>query len=234
VNRIALAALAATMLVTPAAAADVSGNWTFVGEVVGNAINMKCAFRQEAGKIAATCTHQGLPTGPTTVDVSGDQVTFSHQVDNGNAYDLTFTGTLDAAGNSMKGDIAVAGVSGTFSGTRDEPKALAPPDSPKIDISGNWTFVGDVVGNPINMKCAFKQDAAAITGTCTHEGHPGSPTTGGVEGDKVTFRHQVEAGGQVYDLTFAGTLDAAGLSMKGEVPVEGVTGTFSGTKDKEQ
>jgi hypothetical protein len=97
------------------------------------------------------------------------------------------------------------------------------------DVSGNWTFSGDVVGNPISMKCTLKQDGGKITGSCTHEGRPASPTTGTIEGDKVTLNHSVEA----YDLTFTGTLDAAGTSMKGAIAVANVEGTFSGTKDPE-
>ena len=95
------------------------------------------------------------------------------------------------------------------------------------DISGNWTLTGDVVGNPISMKCSLKQEGTKVTGTCTHEGRDASPTTGTVEGDKVTLTHSVD----VYDLTFTATLDAAGTSMKGAIAVANVEGTFSGTKD---
>jgi hypothetical protein len=52
-----------------------------------------------------------------------------------------------------------------------------------------------------------------------------------VAGDTVTLRNQVLRE-ELYDLVYTGTLDAAGTSMKGEIAVEGVTGTFSGTKDK--
>jgi hypothetical protein len=114
---IILTALAAAAFALPLAAADVSGTWTFAGDVVGNAINMKCAFKQEGGKVTGVCTHLGHADSPTAGDVAGDKVTFQHKVDE---YDLTFTGILDAAGTSMKGDIAVAGVAGTFSGTKDK------------------------------------------------------------------------------------------------------------------
>lgn len=112
-----LAAPTAMVFALPLAAADVSGTWTFAGDVVGNAISMKCAFKQESGKVTGTCTHQGRADSPTTGDVAGDKVTFRHRVDE---YDLIFTGTLDEAGTSMKGEIAVAGVAGTFSGTKDK------------------------------------------------------------------------------------------------------------------
>ncbi len=35
------------------------------------------------------------------------------------------------------------------------------------DISGSWSIEGDVVGNPVAMKCAFTQEGAKFTGTCT-------------------------------------------------------------------
>jgi hypothetical protein len=95
------------------------------------------------------------------------------------------------------------------------------------DISGSWTFAGDVVGNPISMKCTLKQEGTKVTGTCTHEGRGASPTTGTVEGDKVILTHSVEA----YELTFTGTLGADGTSIKGGIAVANVEGTFSGTKD---
>ena len=114
------AALAAIAFVLPLAAADVTGSWTITGDVVGNAVNVKCVFKQEGAKLTGNCTHQGLAASPTTGDITGDKVTFQHQIDAGQVYDLTFTGTLDAAATSMKGDIAVAGVSGTFTGTKDK------------------------------------------------------------------------------------------------------------------
>ena len=109
--------IAAVAIVLPVAAADVSGNWTFSGDVVGNPISMKCMLKQEGTKVTGTCAHEGRPASPTTGTVEGDTVTFSHAVD---VYDLTFTATVDAAGKSMKGSIAVANVEGTFSGTKDD------------------------------------------------------------------------------------------------------------------
>ena len=114
------AAWAAIAFVLPLAAADISGSWTFAGEVVGNPVSLKCVFKQEAAKLTGTCTHEGMSASPTTGDVTGDKVTFQHQLNVGQVYDLTFTGTLDVAGTAIKGDIAVAGVSGTFSGTKDK------------------------------------------------------------------------------------------------------------------
>jgi hypothetical protein len=81
------------------------------------------------------------------------------------------------------------------------------------------------------MKCALKVDGTKLSGNCTYQGLGDSPTSGTIAGDKVTLQNSVQRE-QLYDLTFNGTLDSAGASMKGDIAVAGVTGTFSGTKDK--
>jgi hypothetical protein len=100
-----------------AAAAGISGNWTFTGDVVGNAVNMKCALKQEEAKLSGSCMYDGASAAPTTGSVSGETVTFQNTAQN---YDLTYTGTLDSSRTAMKGDIAVAGVTGNFSGAKDK------------------------------------------------------------------------------------------------------------------
>ena len=214
-------------------AADISGNWTIAGDVVGNAVNMKCAFTQEGAKVSGTCTGEAGAT-PTTGSVTADKVTFIHTVQRDQAYELTYTGTLDAAGASMKGEIAVMGVTGTFSGTRDAAgavPAVVAPSAAVTDISGSWRITGDVVGNAIDMKCALKLDGPKLSGTCTYQGLGDAATLGNVAGDKVTFRNSIQRE-QMYNLTYNGILDTTGTAMKGDIAVAGVTGSFSATKDK--
>ena len=221
---LALAVLAAVVLTLPLAA-DISGSWTLTGDVVGNPINMKCAFTQDGAKITGNCSG-ALGDTPTTGSIAGDKVTFRHTVQRDQAYELTYFGTLDAAGTSMKGEIAVSGVTGEFSATKD-----AAGKADQADASGNWTITGDVVGNAIDMKCAFRRDGDKLSGTCTYKDLGNSPTSGTIAGDKVTFQNHVVRE-QPYDLTYNGTLDATAMSMKGDIAVAGVTGTFSGTRDK--
>jgi hypothetical protein len=220
-QKILTAALAAAF-VLPACAADISGSWTLTGDVVGNAISMKCAFTQDGATFSGTCTGSD-GAAQTKGSVADNKVTFTHTVNRGQAYDLTYTGTLDAAGASITGDIAVAGVSGTFSATKDVAATATKPE-----VAGNWTITGDIVGNPVNMKCALKRDGDKLSGTCAYDGAGQAATTGSIAANKVALQNQ--AGG--YDLTYTGTLDAAGTAMSGEIGVAGVTGTFSGTKDK--
>ena len=216
----ALVVSAFAMSVFPAAAADISGSWNIVGDIVGNALNMKCSFTQEGAKVTGTCGDSAA-----TGSVAADKVTFQHTAQQ--TYELKYTATLDPAGTSMTGEIAVAGVTGTFTATKVLPTSAAT----SAEFGGNWTFTGDVAGNAISMKCAFKPDAGKLSGTCTYTEFGARPTTGSVAGDKVTFQNQVQRD-QSYDLTYNGTLDPAGTSMKGDIAVAGITGSFSGTKDK--
>lgn len=206
--------------VIPSFAADISGTWSITGDVVGNPVNMKCAFTQDGTKVSGTCKGEAGST-PTTGSVTADRVTFTNTVQRDQAYELTYTATLDAAGTSMKGDIAVMGVTGTFSGTKDTVR----------DVSGSWRILGDVVGNAIDMKCALKTDGTKLSGTCTYQGLGDTPTVGSVDGDKVTLQNSIRRE-QLYDLTYNGTLDPTGAVMKGDIAVAGVTGSFSGTRDK--
>lgn len=217
----------------PSFAADISGIWTIDGDVVGNPINMKCTFAQDGSKISGRCSG-AAGSSQATGSIAADKVTFTHTVERDQVYELTYSGTLDPAGTSMKGEIAVMGVTGTFTGIKDagsKDAVNATTPSAVKDISGSWRIVGDVVGNAIDMKCVLKLDGAKLSGTCTYQGLGDSPTVGSVAGDKVTLQNSVQRE-QMYDLTYDGTVDPTGASMKGEIAVAGVTGTFSGTKEK--
>jgi hypothetical protein len=218
--------LAAATLLPALSAADISGAWTIAGDVVGNQLNMRCTFKQDGANLTGTCGGD-----VTTGSVADGKVTFSHVVNRGQDFELTYTGTLNSAGTSIKGAVEVMGVSGEFTATKDDTAAAPASAASGTDFAGNWTFTGDVVGNAINMKCTFKRAGDKFSGTCTYSGMGDSPTAGSVAGSQVTFQNPAQAD-QVYQLTYTGTLDAAGSSMKGEIAVAGVSGTFSGTKDK--
>jgi hypothetical protein len=222
---LAIAALAFTL---PATAADISGAWDFQGSVEGNVVNMKCNFKQDAAKVSGHCAFEGLGTSDTTGDVTADTIVLHNDATREQVYHLTWNGSLDASGAAMTGTIAVADYSGTFTAKKVDAAVATPEAAASAGISGNWTFTGDVVGNPVNMKCALKQEEAKVSGTCSYDGAGSSPTTGSVSGDTITFQNQA----QTYDLTYTGALDAAHTSMKGEIAVAGVSGSFSGAKDK--
>jgi hypothetical protein len=96
-----------------AAPAGFGGAWSFSGDIVGNAVDLKCTFKRDGDKLSGTCAYSNAGESPITGAVAGNKVTFQNQA---GGYDLTYTGTLDDAGTSMKGEIAVSGVTGQFTG----------------------------------------------------------------------------------------------------------------------
>ena len=103
------------LLATPdISAADLSGNWTIDGDVQGNPVNMTCTIQQAAdAKITGKCLLNG--SEQTEIDGTAKDSTFKFSF-TVQGYTLTYTGTLE--GDSMSGDIEVAGANGKFSGKR--------------------------------------------------------------------------------------------------------------------
>jgi|SoiMethySBSTD1v2_1073268.scaffolds.fasta_scaffold1099754_2 hypothetical protein len=97
-----------------AADADLSGKWTISGDIVGNAVTLNCIFQQNAeAKLTGKCTVNDMEPTDIAGDVKDAEFKFSFTTA---GYTLTYTGTLQS--DAVKGSIAVAGVTGTFSGTR--------------------------------------------------------------------------------------------------------------------
>jgi hypothetical protein len=97
-----------------AAAPDLSGKWTIDGDVVGNPVSLNCAFQQSVeGKVAGKCGVNGMDPSEIAGDVKDAEFKFSFDT---GGYTLTYTGTVQ--GDTVKGKIEVAGVTGTFTGTR--------------------------------------------------------------------------------------------------------------------
>ena len=96
-----------------AAADDFSGKWTIDGDVQGNAFTLNCTVTQGAETtLAGECEVNGMAS-ELTGTVKDTDLRFSITV---SGYTLTYTGRLQ--GDSVAGDIEVAGASGTFSGKR--------------------------------------------------------------------------------------------------------------------
>src|SRR5262245_55632310 len=105
--------IALTMAPT-GAAADLSGNWTIDGDVQGNPVNLTCAVQQSAdAKLTGKCTINGADT--TEIEGAAKDATFKFAF-TVQGYTLTYTGTVE--GETMSGDIEVAGASGKFNGKR--------------------------------------------------------------------------------------------------------------------
>jgi len=96
------------------AAPDVSGKWTIDGDVQGNAVALKCDVQQNAdAKVSGKCDVNGMETVDLAGDVTDTTLKFAITVQ---GYTLTYTGKLE--GDTVSGDIEVAGTGGTFSGKR--------------------------------------------------------------------------------------------------------------------
>jgi len=96
------------------AAADLSGKWTIDGDVAGNPVNLTCAVKQDAdAKITGNCQVNGMEA--TEIEGAAKDATFKFAF-TVQGYTLTYTGTLE--GDSMSGDIEVAGTQGKFTGKR--------------------------------------------------------------------------------------------------------------------
>jgi hypothetical protein len=101
-----------------ALAADLSGTWKVDGDVVGNPVKLSCELRQQGPTLSGTATFEDGKAVAVTGSVKESTVTFEFDTEHeGTSYHLVFTGTLGQDGG-MKGTIAVAGVEGTFSATK--------------------------------------------------------------------------------------------------------------------
>lgn len=111
--------LATPMLLMPlmsaaAGAGDLSGKWTFEGDVQGNAVTLTCELQQNAqAKLSGKCDVNGMEQTEIAGDVTDAAIQFSLTVQ---GYTLNYTGKVD--GDSASGNIEVAGASGTFTGKR--------------------------------------------------------------------------------------------------------------------
>jgi hypothetical protein len=105
-----------TLSLVPAGttAADISGNWTIDGDVQGNGVGLTCVIAQSAdAKIAGKCQVNGAEAAEIEGDAKDAGFKFAFTV---MGYTLTYSGTVD--GDSMNGDIEVAGATGKFTGKR--------------------------------------------------------------------------------------------------------------------
>ena len=94
--------------------ADLSGNWTIDGDVQGNAVGLACVIAQATdAKIAGKCQVNGSETTEIEGAATDAGFKFAFTI---MGYTLTYTGTVE--GDSMNGDIEVAGANGKFTGKR--------------------------------------------------------------------------------------------------------------------
>jgi hypothetical protein len=110
--------LCAVVLVAATVLADgVAGTWSVDGDVVGNPVKFTTVWKQDGETLSGTATLEGKDV-PVTGTVKDKAVTFEFDTEHeGSTYHLVFTGTVGDDG-VLKGSIAVAGVEGTFTATK--------------------------------------------------------------------------------------------------------------------
>jgi hypothetical protein len=98
------------------------------------------------------------------------------------------------------------------------------------DVTGAWTFTGDVQGIAVLESCTFTVADTALTGSCTTESGK-YDVKGKVDGKTVTFHHAGKYNGDDYVITYTGKLNSDG-AMTGTMDVDpfAVSGSFSAKK----
>ncbi|HEX3743333.1 MAG TPA: hypothetical protein VHW09_05375 [Bryobacteraceae bacterium] len=97
-------------------------------------------------------------------------------------------------------------------------------------IVGSWKISINVAGESHETACTFAQDGEKLTGTCKGEAGEG-PLAGTIQGEKITWHHDVPYNGDTITLTYTGTF-SSDTQIKGDVAVApfDVAGDFTGEK----
>jgi hypothetical protein len=96
-----------------------AGTWAISAQIAGNTAGSECTFVVEGVKITGTCGAGQLGKGDVTGEVNGANISFEYSVTYG-GMPLTFayTGTIDAATNTLTGTVTVFGMTGDFTGKK--------------------------------------------------------------------------------------------------------------------
>jgi hypothetical protein len=100
-------------------------------------------------------------------------------------------------------------------------------------LAGVWKVEGDVSGTPVNRTCTFEQEGNKLTGKCALEGAPAADLTGEVDGDKVSFKYNVEYNGDTLTLVYTGKITSP-TEFKGTFDVQPMAASGDFTAKKEQ
>ena len=103
-----------------------------------------------------------------------------------------------------------------------------------VNITGVWKVDSETAGTTSTSLIPFKQDGTKLTGTMKSPEGKDMTVTGKVEGKKVTWTFVSEWEGNALTVTYVGTLDDTGASMKGTNDVQpmGIEGAFIATKQE--
>jgi len=95
-------------------------------------------------------------------------------------------------------------------------------------LTGVWKIDSDTAGNVSTATLTLKQQDKKLTGTLKGADDQETPIKGDFDGKAVTLKFQTEWSGNQLDITYAGTIDAAGV-ITGSINVApmGIEGTFT-------
>ena len=97
-----------------------------------------------------------------------------------------------------------------------------------LDLAGKWEVEFTLDDSSLaggGFDCSFKQDGEQLTGACADGA---AAVTGELKGQNVTWK--MKAGVTQETITFAGTVDDAGTTMKGRFAMPDKGGSFTASK----
>lgn len=100
-------------------------------------------------------------------------------------------------------------------------------------LTGQWSIHNNIAGNESDQQCKFVQTDTKIEGTCKAADSE-VPVTGSLDGNKATWKYDMDYNGTPLTLTYTTTLDDSG-KVAGSVEVQpfGVSGEFTATPVKD-
>jgi hypothetical protein len=93
-----------------------------------------------------------------------------------------------------------------------------------LDLTGNWEVEANFDDSSLSgggFDCAFKQDGQRLAGTCSGGS---AQLTGELKGQNMSWTMKA--------VTYTGTVNETGTSMKGRFTIDGKGGSFSALKSK--
>ena len=101
-------------------------------------------------------------------------------------------------------------------------------------LTGQWSIHNNIAGNESDQPCTLAVADNKISGSCKTADGADTPVSGTVDGNKVTWKFDMDYNGTPLTLTYTATLDDSD-KISGSVEVEpfGVSGDFTATPSKE-
>jgi hypothetical protein len=101
-------------------------------------------------------------------------------------------------------------------------------------LTGQWSIHNSIGGNDSDQQCTFSVADNKISGSCKGSDDKLLPVTGSVDGDKLTWKYEVDYNGTPLTLVYTATGgDASKITGSVEVQPFGVSGDFSAVPSRE-